>query len=68
MADTATLLHVTAPKLEAFIVQAFQAVGISTAESKSIAELMVRADMQGSEGSSGGKTTSTSTSTANCPR
>jgi L-2-hydroxycarboxylate dehydrogenase (NAD+) len=50
MADTATPLRVPAKKLEAFTAKAFQAVGISAAESKSIAELMVRADVQGSEG------------------
>ena len=50
MADTATPLRVTASKLEAFIARAFQAVSISAAESNSIAELMVRADVQGSEG------------------
>ncbi|HET9404324.1 MAG TPA: Ldh family oxidoreductase [Burkholderiales bacterium] len=50
MADTATPLRVTAQKLEEFIARAFRAVGISPAESKSIAELMVRADLQGSEG------------------
>jgi len=50
MADTAAPLRVTAQKLEAFIARAFQAVSISPAESNSIAELMVRADMQGSEG------------------
>ena len=50
MADTATPLRVTARKLEDFTARAFQAVGISAAESKSIAELMVRADVQGSEG------------------
>jgi L-2-hydroxycarboxylate dehydrogenase (NAD+) len=50
MADTTTPLRVTVPKLEAFIARAFQAVGISPVESKSIAELMVRADVQGSEG------------------
>jgi len=50
MADTATPLRVAASKLEAFIARAFQAVSISAAESNSIAELMVRADVQGSEG------------------
>ena len=50
MADTATPLRVTAQKLEGFIARAFQAVGISAADSKSIAQLMVRADVQGSEG------------------
>jgi LDH2 family malate/lactate/ureidoglycolate dehydrogenase len=50
MADAATPARVSAQKLEAFIASAFQAVGISAAEAKSIAELMVRADVQGSEG------------------
>jgi len=50
MADTATPSRVSAKQLEDFIVRAFQTVGISAAESKSIAELMVRADVQGSEG------------------
>lgn len=50
MADTATTLRVAAQKLEDFTARAFQAVGISVPESKSIAELMVRADVQGSEG------------------
>jgi len=50
MADTATPVRVSAQKLEAFIASAFDAVGISKAEAKTIAELMVRADVQGSEG------------------
>jgi len=50
MADTATPLRVPAAKLEDFTARAFQVVGISAAESKNIAELMVRADVQGSEG------------------
>ena len=50
MADTATPLRVKVEKLEAFIARAFEAVGISAGEAKSIAELMVRADLQGSEG------------------
>ncbi len=50
MADTATPLRVPAQKLEEFTARAFQAVGISVPESNSIAELMVRADVQGSEG------------------
>jgi L-2-hydroxycarboxylate dehydrogenase (NAD+) len=50
MADTAAPLRVTAHKLEAFITRAFQAVGISTGEAEIIAELMTRADVQGSEG------------------
>jgi LDH2 family malate/lactate/ureidoglycolate dehydrogenase len=39
-----------ARKLEEFVARAFQAVGISAAESRIIAELMVRADLQGSDG------------------
>jgi L-2-hydroxycarboxylate dehydrogenase (NAD+) len=51
MADTAIApLRVSAEKLEAFTAKAFEAVGISKAEAASIAELMVRADLQGSEG------------------
>jgi L-2-hydroxycarboxylate dehydrogenase (NAD+) len=50
MADTATVLRVKAQKLEDFTASAFEAVGISTGESKSIAALMTRADLQGSEG------------------
>ena len=51
MADTAIApLRVPAAKLETFTAKAFEAVGISAAEAKSIAELMVRADLQGSEG------------------
>lgn len=50
MADTATPVHVSAQKLEAFIASAMEAIGISKSEAKIIAELMVRADVQGSEG------------------
>jgi len=50
MADTTTPVRVSTQKLEAFIASAFVAVGISRSEAKSIAELMVRADAQGSEG------------------
>ncbi len=50
MADTATSLRVNAQKLEDFTARAFQAVGISAPDAKSIAQLMVRADVQGSEG------------------
>ncbi|MDH3286562.1 MAG: Ldh family oxidoreductase [Betaproteobacteria bacterium] len=50
MADTATSVRVSAQKLEAFIASAFEAVRISKSEAKNIAELMVRADVQGSEG------------------
>jgi LDH2 family malate/lactate/ureidoglycolate dehydrogenase len=51
MGDTVSgPLRVAAAKLEEFTARAFQAVGISRVESTSIAELMVRADVQGSEG------------------
>src|SRR3990170_1654780 len=50
MADPATVLRVSARKLEDFTARAFQAVGIAVKDSKNIAELMVRADLQGSEG------------------
>ena len=50
MADTATALRVKAQRLEAFTARAFETVGISAREAKSIAELMVRADLQGSDG------------------
>jgi L-2-hydroxycarboxylate dehydrogenase (NAD+) len=51
MADTAPApRRFPAARLEAFTAKAFEAVGISPAEAKSIAELMVRADLQGSEG------------------
>lgn len=50
MADTATPVRVSVRKLEAFIASAFEAIGISKSEAKIIAELMVRADTQGSEG------------------
>ena len=51
MADTALApLRVPAARLEAFTAKAFEAVGISKAKAASIAELMVRADLQGSEG------------------
>jgi len=50
MADTATPLRISPQKLEAFVASAFVAVGISKTEAQSIAELMVRADTQGSEG------------------
>ena len=42
--------RVTSQQLEAFIARALTAVGISGAESKSIAELMVRADVNGADG------------------
>src|SRR5262245_20839132 len=50
MADTATPLRVEADRLEAFTARAFEAVGIAAPDARSIAGLMVRADLQGSEG------------------
>jgi len=50
MADTATPLRVPAQKLEAFIARAMEAVDVPAADAKVIAELMTRADVQGSEG------------------
>ena len=50
MAETTATLRVPAAKLEAFTAKAFEVVGISAADARSIAELMVRADLQGSEG------------------
>jgi LDH2 family malate/lactate/ureidoglycolate dehydrogenase len=42
--------RVTPTQLETFIASAFAAVGISAAEAQSIAQLMARADVNGSEG------------------
>lgn len=50
MAETASLVRVPAAQLEAFAARAFEAVGISGEEARRIAELMVRADLQGSDG------------------
>ena len=50
MADTANPLRVSPGKLEAFIARTFEAVEIPLADARAIAELMVRADVQGSEG------------------
>jgi LDH2 family malate/lactate/ureidoglycolate dehydrogenase len=51
MADTANMpLRLSVPRLESFIQRAFEAVGIPTADAATIAELMVRADVQGSDG------------------
>jgi L-2-hydroxycarboxylate dehydrogenase (NAD+) len=43
-------LRVKAAQLETFIASAFETVGISSSEAKSIAQLMARADVNGSEG------------------
>lgn len=50
MADTTAARRIPAAELEAFISRALVAVGISKPEAKTIAELMVRADVNGSEG------------------
>ena len=50
LSDAAAPLRVSAQKLEDFVVRAFAEVGISKPEAKSIAELMVQADVQGSDG------------------
>jgi L-2-hydroxycarboxylate dehydrogenase (NAD+) len=50
MADIAAAARVSPQKLEAFVALAFVAVGLSKVEANNIAELMVRADVQGSEG------------------
>jgi LDH2 family malate/lactate/ureidoglycolate dehydrogenase len=49
MADTTTR-RVNAVKLEEFTARAFEAVGIAARDARRIAELMVLADLQGSEG------------------
>jgi len=46
----ADVTRVSVPQLETFIARAFEAVGIAKSEASIIAELMVRADAQGSEG------------------
>ena len=51
MADAGSAaIRVPVARLEAFITQAFEAVGTSGDDARAIAELMVRADAQGSEG------------------
>lgn len=50
MADTTAVTRIPAAKLEAFLHRSFVAVGIPAGDAKLIAELMVRADVQGSEG------------------
>jgi L-2-hydroxycarboxylate dehydrogenase (NAD+) len=49
MSDAAPT-RVSVPRLEQFIARAFEAVGLSGEDARAIAELMVRADAQGSEG------------------
>jgi L-2-hydroxycarboxylate dehydrogenase (NAD+) len=48
--DATTALRIPPARLEAFIVRAFEAVEIRASDAQAIAELMVRADVQGSEG------------------
>jgi LDH2 family malate/lactate/ureidoglycolate dehydrogenase len=43
-------IRIKAPELEAFIARAFEAVEVPAADAKIIAELMTRADVNGSEG------------------
>jgi len=43
-------LRIKAPDLEAFIARAFEAVDVPAADATSVAELMTRADVNGSEG------------------
>ncbi|HTD90336.1 MAG TPA: Ldh family oxidoreductase, partial [Burkholderiales bacterium] len=50
VAAASPTLRVSAAQLEAFIARAFQTVGISAAEAQAIAQLMTRADVNGSEG------------------
>jgi len=52
MTDTTAVsgARVAAQRLEAFIARAFETVGISAPEAKSIAELMTRADLNGADG------------------
>jgi LDH2 family malate/lactate/ureidoglycolate dehydrogenase len=50
MAATENTPRVSIPQLESFIERAFEAVGISRSDAGIIAALMVRADVQGSEG------------------
>ena len=45
--------RISATALQAFIARAFEAVGVSTAEAKVIAELMTRADVTGADGYGG---------------
>ena len=49
-ADTGTPVRVPAQRIGDFTARAFRAVGIPVKDSTSIAELMVRADLQGSDG------------------
>ena len=50
MADTTAARRILAAQLEAFICRVFVAVGVPAGDAKVIGELMVRADLQGSEG------------------
>src|SRR5262245_21803343 len=48
--DATTALRIPPARLEAFIARAFEVVDIRASDAQAIAELMVRADVQGSEG------------------
>ena len=48
--DVTAAIRVSVSALESFIARSFEAVGISATEAQHIAELMVRADVQGSDG------------------
>ena len=51
MNDTAAdALRIKAPQLEAFIARAFERVGVPPQDAQTIAELMTRADLNGSDG------------------
>jgi LDH2 family malate/lactate/ureidoglycolate dehydrogenase len=50
MTDDALTTRISPAALEAFIARAFETVAIPPSDARSIAELMVRADVQGSEG------------------
>ncbi|MCC7486604.1 MAG: Ldh family oxidoreductase [Burkholderiales bacterium] len=50
MADTTAARRIAPGALEAFVARALEKVAIPPADARSIAELMVRADVQGSEG------------------
>jgi LDH2 family malate/lactate/ureidoglycolate dehydrogenase len=50
MSDSTAFRRVTPTDLEAFVARALEAVAIPAADARAIAELMVRADVQGSEG------------------
>jgi L-2-hydroxycarboxylate dehydrogenase (NAD+) len=50
MADTPTPARIPAQKLQEFTTRAFEAVGVPAGDARKIAELMSKADLQGSDG------------------